>query len=302
MNLERISLEQLRVFAEVVRAGSFLGAAKAIGRTQSAVSYTVATLEQQLGIQLFDRSQYRPKLTPTGEALLGDAHAILERVDRMQARASAIEHGLEAELALAVDVYFPLSRLLDCLNDFRATFPSVTFRLYVEALGAVAERVLAGSAQLGILATLPELPSGLDGFSMPPIRVLAVASPDHPLVKYAGALDRATLQEHVQLVLTDRSALTEGRDYGVISPTTWRLSDLGVKHAMLLASMGWGYMPIHWVEDDLAAGRLVALPLDMQPKGGMQLAMHVATRIGQPVGPALRWWIERLRRAEVPLA
>lgn len=57
MNLERISLEQLRVFAEVVRAGSFLAAAKAIGRTQSAVSYTIATLEQQLGITLFDRSQ-----------------------------------------------------------------------------------------------------------------------------------------------------------------------------------------------------------------------------------------------------
>ncbi|MDR3427319.1 MULTISPECIES: LysR family transcriptional regulator [Silvimonas] len=296
MNLERISLEQLRVFAEVVRAGSFLAAARSIGRTQSAVSYTIATLEQQLGILLFDRSGYRPKLTSTGEALLRDAHAILERVDRLQARASAIEHGLEAELALAVDVYYPLQQLLGCLNDFRAAFPSVTFKLYVEALGAVAERVLSGSAQLGILATMPELPDGLDGFSLAPIRVIAVASPDHPLVKYAGALDRATLQEHVQLVLTDRSALTEGKDYGVISPTTWRLSDLGVKHAMLLAAMGWGYMPTHWVADDLAAGRLVTLPLPMHPQEGMQLAMHVASRIGQPVGPALRWWIDRLRQ------
>ena len=302
MNLERISLEQLRVFAAVARLGSFLAASRQIGRTQSAVSYTIAMLETQLGVQLFDRSHYRAALTPTGQTLLQDAQAVLERLDQLQARAQAISNGMEAELALAVDVYYPLPALLAALSDFSAAFPSVAFKLYVEALGAVAERVLAGSAQLGILATLPELPPGLEGYALPPVKVLAVAAPSHALAHHSGTLDRASLIDQTQLVLTDRSALTAGKDYAVLSASTWRLSDLSVKHTMLLAGMGWGFMPLHWVQADLHAGRLVALPLAMQPEGGMPLAMHVAWRTEQAMGPAWQWWRERLRGSlDMPL-
>ncbi len=120
-------------------------------------------------------------------------------------------------MGLAVDVYYPLPRLLAALADFRTEFPSVAFRLYVEALGAVAERVLAGSAQLGILATLPELPAGLEGYALPPVKVVAVAAPTHPLALQAGPIERAALRPHTQLVLTDRSALTAGKDYAVLS-------------------------------------------------------------------------------------
>ena len=67
------------------------------------------------------------------------------------------------------------------------------------------------------------------------------------------------LREQVQLVLTDRTALTEGQDFGVLALRTWRLGDLGAKHALLLAGLGWGNMPEEMVEDDLAAGRLVRL-------------------------------------------
>lgn len=299
MNLERISLEQLRVFTAVAQSGSFLAASRQVGRTQSAVSYTMATLESQLGVQLFDRSHYRATLTPTGQTLLNDARGVLQQVDQLQARAHAISHGLEAELALAVDVYYPLPMLLAALADFKAEFPSVAFRLYVEALGAVAERILAGSAQLGILATLPELPAGLEGYALPPVKVVAVAAPRHPLAQQAGPIERAALRPHTQLVLTDRSALTAGKDYAVLSDATWRLSDLGVKHTMLQAGMGWGFMPLHSIAADLAGGQLVSLPLALVPEGGMPLAMHVAWRAGQSIGPAWQWWKERLNQ---PLA
>jgi DNA-binding transcriptional LysR family regulator len=58
-------------------------------------------------------------------------------------------------------------------------------------------------------------------------------------------------RNHTQLVLTDPSSLTEGQDFGVVGTKSWRLADLGAKHALLLAGVGWGNMPEPMVRDDL---------------------------------------------------
>jgi hypothetical protein len=67
-----------------------------------------------------------------------------------------------------------------------------------------------------------------------------VAAPGHPLAKIKGTVSRVALSKHVQLVLTDRSLLTAGREFGVMSPLAWRLADLGARHAFLRAGPGWG--------------------------------------------------------------
>jgi hypothetical protein len=74
------------------------------------------------------------------------------------------------------------------------------------------------------------------------------------------------LQQHVQLVLTDRTDLSQGREFGVISEQTWRLADLGAKHAFLRGGLGWGHMPMPMVEVDLARGTLVEIVLQDAPR------------------------------------
>jgi DNA-binding transcriptional LysR family regulator len=96
----------------------------------------------------------------------------------------------------------------------------------------------------------------------------------------------------VQLVLTDRSTLTEGQDFGVLALRTWRLGDLGAKHALLLAGLGWGNMPTEMVADDLAAGRLVRLSLAEAPEHRYPIGL--IHRTDSPPGPAGAWLAERL--------
>jgi DNA-binding transcriptional LysR family regulator len=100
----------------------------------------------------------------------------------------------------------------------------------------------------------------------------------------------------VQLVLTDRTSLSEGREFGVMSPSTWRLADLFAKHAFLLKGLGWGGMPLHLVQDDIASGRLVALDIEDIPGEGLVLPMSAVYPASAPPGPAGRWLIERLKR------
>ncbi len=102
---------------------------------------------------------------------------------------------------------------------------------------------------------------------------------------------------HVQLVLTDRSSLTQGKDLRVMSPKTWRLSDLGAKHAFLRAGLGWGGMPLHLVEADLANGTLVPLTL-AESDAATSISMSAIYRTDTPPGPAGRWLIDRLKQSE----
>src|SRR4029453_1213512 len=89
-----------------------------------------------------------------------------------------------------------------------------------------------------------------------------VVSPSHPLAKRRGVVPLSATTKQVQLVLSDRTTLTQGRDFGVFSPLTWRLADLGAKLAFLKAGLGWGHMPLHMVQADLDNRALVKIRVE----------------------------------------
>ena len=125
--------------------------------------------------------------------------------------------------------------------------------------------------------------------------LIHVTSPDHPLAKYRRPIPSSELTRHVQLVLTDRSTMSKGQELGVLSARTWRLADLGAKHAFLRAGLGWGGMPAELVESDLSRGTLVKIVAEDAPKGFV-VAMRAVYRTDAPPGIAGRWFIDRLKR------
>lgn len=286
------SLDQLHAFLAVVDEGSFAGAARKMNRAVSAISYAIANLEAQLGLALFDREGSRkPVLTDAGQAVLADARLIAADLQALRARALGLHSGLEAEVSLALDVMIPLDRVAGLLRKFQETYPTVTLRLHVEALGGVAALLLDGRAHLGIsgpaIAEHPDLERADAGALL----LVPVASPDHPLAR-AGKLAPGAVREHLQLVLTDRSNLTEGRDFTVASPRTWRLADLGAKHELLREGIGWGNMPSGMIEDDLAQGRLIRLQMPDDIGGPYRLS--ALWRRDNPPGPAANWLLASL--------
>jgi DNA-binding transcriptional LysR family regulator len=286
------TLDQLHVLTTVAEAGSFSAAARRLHRAQSVISYTIANLEAQLGVALFARDGRRPVLTEAGRALLTDARRVGRLVDEMRARAAALRRGLEAELGLAVDVMFPTARLVAALEAFAHAYPTVGLRLRIEALGGVAELVLGRTCQLGVSGWMGVVPDTLERRAIGEVRLIPVAAPTHPTARAPAPIDGAVLREHVQLVLTDRTALTEGQDFGVLALRTWRLGDLGAKHALLLAGLGWGNMPEEMVEADLATGRLVRLQVAEAPEHHYPIGL--IHRTDTPPGPAGAWLAERL--------
>jgi DNA-binding transcriptional LysR family regulator len=259
------------------------------------VSQSLANLEAQLGLPLFTRAGRYPVLTEAGEILLADARAVTGGLAALKARARGMASGVEPELAVAIDVMFPMSVLTCAAARFGETFPMTPLRIYVEVLGGVAQAVLEGQCSLGVVGSLPLMTSTLVTERLLGVEIVFVAAPNHPLAQIRNNITECDLSQHVQLVLTDRSDLSKGQEFSVFSSRNWRLADLGAKHEFLRAGLGWGGMPLELVQRDLDSGALVELRLLDRP-ARIPMMMSAAYRADAPPGPAGRWFIEQLRR------
>lgn len=285
------TFDQLRIFLTIVDTGSFAGAGRKLNRAVSVISYGIANLEAQLGLTLFDREgTKKPQLTVAGRALLAEVRSISHGIDGLRAKVKGLLDGLEAEVNLAVDVMLPAERLGKVLRAFAKEFPTVQLRLHVEALGAITAMVLDRGAAIGLSGPLSAGVEGIESISAGSVPMVPVAAPDHPLGRME-AIPPGAGRDYTQLVLTDRSRFTEGQDFSVSSPKTWRLADLGAKHALLREGIGWGNMPLPMIEPDLVAGTLVRLVMPDHPGGTYRFSG--IWRRDTPPGPAASWLLEQ---------
>lgn len=292
MKLGEPSLDQLRLFLAVAEHGSFGGAAKSMGRAVSAVSYGIAQMEAQLGLTLFDREgSRRPVLTAAGEGLLVEARAIADGVDALLAKARSLHAGQEPSLTLVVDVMMPGDVTAHVLGEFRRFFPTCALTLRIEGLGAVGACLIEGAADLAIGGPVIGDEPMLERQAVGEVDLIPVAAPSHPLARAGVAPGES--RRHLQLVLTDRSRRTEGREFSVLSPLTWRLGDLGAKHSLLREGLGWGNMPRGMVAGDLASGALVEL--DLPEKPGAHYGLNAMWRRDTRLGPAASWLVDAFK-------
>lgn len=292
MKLGEPTLDQLRIFIAVAEHGSFGQAAKAQGRAISAVSYGIAQLEAQLGLSLLDREgSRRPVLTAAGAGLLAEARSVADGIDALLAKARSLHAGQEPSLTLVVDVMVPGEVTAHVLGEFRRMFPTCALTLRIEALGAVTACLIGSGADLGISGPVPGDHPALERQAVGEIDLIPVAAPGHPLAR--PGIAPGTSRRHLQLVLTDRSPLTEGLEFSVLSPLTWRLGDLSAKHSLLKEGLGWGNMPRAMVADDLANGTLVEL--DLPEKPGAHYRLSALWRRDSRLGPAASWLVDAFR-------
>lgn len=289
-----LTLDQLRVLITIADVGSFSAAGRQLHRVQSAISQTVAALEESQGVVLFDRSGHRPRLTDVGRVLVDQARRVLATATKFESMAASTRTGLEPELTLAIDPLVPTAPLIDSLRALNVAFPDLVVTFSTEGLGGSLRRLRGGTASVAICLLLPGVPDDIVAFPLMRVRLQAVASPDHPLAALGRPAEADDLAPHVQLVLSD--PVDPGSpDYGLAGERRWRFIDLGRRLDFLLAGFGWCRMPIHLIEPALAAGRLVPIAIadDSTPPAG--LTIHAAHRRDSAPGKAGRWLLDDLR-------
>lgn len=295
--MDGLTLDQMAVFVAVAEAGSFSGAARKLKRAQSAITYTVQNLELQTGAELFDRSSYRPTLTPAGRALLPRASRVLDGLSDYRRQARSMLAGVEARITLALDLVTPATLLTKALSAFNAEFPMVEVTLLAQPMEANLAALYDGVADLGLIVDvpMPGLLEGLQRIVCGKLDSVLVAAPNHPLSLLPEPIRQENLRDHTQLLLSS-GLVSNVKDWGAHAVNRWRVNDLSLRRALLMSGVGWSSMPLHLVADDLSSGRLVALKLDKasfaeMPRSFPISVAHLRTKV---LGPAGRWLLNSL--------
>ena len=291
--IDPLTLDQMRVLVAVAETGSFSAASRKLGRVQSAISQAVRAMETTLGVALFDRSTKTPTLTEAGAAIVRDARAIVDSARALRARAQSIAEDVEPELTLAIDATFPMPLLMASLRALRGAFPKLPATVFTEALGGAEETLLSGAARMAIFPLVAGPTPDISAEFLTTIALVPVVASDHPLARTAEPIGRETLERHVQLVLTGRTAFAQNLRGGIVSHHLWRFADLTTRLEFLLGGFGWCNMPHHMVEDHVAAGRLKRLVLADEPAPMFRL--YVASERGRELGRAGKWLVADLR-------
>lgn len=290
----KLSLDQLRVLVAIVDTGSFSAAGRKLNRAQSAISQTIATLEEAQEVVLFDRSGHRPVVTDVGRVLVDQARLVLMSADRFEAMAEGTRAGLEAELALAIDPLVPSAPLIESLRNLSDAFPHLPVTFSTEGLGGSLRRLRSGSASLAVCLLLPTIPNDITAYPLLSVAMRPVVAPSHPLASLSRAATQSDLEGYVQLVLSD-PVEPYGDNYGLSSARLWRFVDLSRRLDFLYAGFGWCRMPDHLVAEPLADNRLVHLPIENDRAPGDALTIYAAHRRDRVLGPAGRWLLDALR-------
>ncbi|MFV0453497.1 MAG: LysR family transcriptional regulator [Pseudomonas sp.] len=290
MKVPRVTLDQWRTLQAVVDHGSFAQAAEMLHRSQSSVSYTVARMQEQLGIPLLRIEGRKAVLTDAGEMLLRRSRQLVTQASQLEELAHHMEQGWEAEVRLVVDAAYPNARLIRALTEFMPKSRGCRVRLREEVLSGVEEILKDGTADLAISAL--DI-TGYLGAELGTVGFIAVAHADHPLHQLQRKLSVQDLQSQMQVVVRD-SGQRQPRDAGWLgAEQRWTVGSLATSVAFVSSGLGFAWLPQHMIERELAEGILKPLPLIQGSIRRPQFYLY--THPDKPLGPATRILIELIK-------
>ncbi|MBO9436408.1 LysR family transcriptional regulator [Ruegeria sp. R13_0] len=261
-----MTLDQLIALDAIVATGTFRAAAERLNKAQSAVSHQIRKLEDELGFALLSRDAYRPSLTSEGEVFYRETTRVLEQVRGLKSVAAGLRSEQEPTVSIAITATMALAPVLDLLGTIKRSYPGTNIHVASEMMGGPLARLMEGSADM-ILAGLQDVPiDDVETLPFGAITIRPVASAEFPAAQKSGVRSRREMQTYTQVIVSG----TGGRDFDqsrdVLSGSQrWTVSDFEAKKSIIKAGLGWGGIPEHMMEDELASGALVPLNVDGFP-------------------------------------
>lgn len=254
-----MTFDQVLVFHKIVQSGSFKSAAAELHRTQPAISLSIKKLEEELEVDLFDRSSYRPALTAHGRAFFDRSQKVLLDMADLEHLSQSFRNQEEPEISVVVDAISPLPKLLHLFRRFSDRFTNTKVNLDFEILNEAERRVLQRESQIGITHFISESNS-LEVVPITSVKMIPVMSRE--LFKEKKVKTQSDLLAIDQVVVSGKSGLI-GTSFGLLDQgKKWRISDSNLKREIILGSLGWGHLVEHSISREIQEKKLVVLDFD----------------------------------------
>jgi DNA-binding transcriptional LysR family regulator len=288
----KLTLDALTVLDAIERKGSFAGAAEALFRVPSTVTYTVQKLEQDLGFAIFKRVGRRSVLTPAGQVLLEQGRQLLAAAKNVVASAHQVNSGWEAELNIAIDTVWDMQKFYPLLAEFQQLKSGVQVNISEEVMGGTLEAIIERRADITLGGPPPVSPvQGIKFESIISAQWLFVVAKDHPLTTAPQPLTEQDTQPYVSIVIRDSATQSPIRPHRSLGERPMlRVASMEQKIQAQLQGLGVGFLPRHRIQHLLECGELVVLPIEKEAPVTQQYCAWRSTNTGR----ATQWFVDRI--------
>lgn len=285
-----MDLDQLRVFLEIVRLGSFSRAAESCFRSQPAVSAQIRQLEEEMGVRLFDRVSSRVALTAAGRRFADYARQILELRRRALEDLGEMASVPRGELVIGAGEAACLYILPAVFAEFKRLYPAVQVNVFRNNGATVVQRVLENALDFGV-AQLPVQDRRLVRATIHRDEIGLLVPPGHPLASAAEAAPEDLVPYPLLLPRLGRTRsrldefLQKVQDNITVS---MELESSEMLKRFVLAGLGISFLARAYARAELSAGKLKMIPL----RGGMAMQLGLVYRKDKPLSRASLAFIE----------
>lgn len=250
----RTTLEQWAVLRAIVKTGGFAQAAHALNKSQSAVSYAVARLQENLQVELLQLRGRKAVLTTAGAGLLAEAAPLIDAFMGLESRARSTARDEALQIRMVVDAMFPKARLFAALKTFAVRYPHITVS-YRETVRLHYEEVVSGG-DFDIAIVIAE--TGAPAWPIADVKLLAVAAPDHPLTRVSPPISSVIVNSYPRAEI--RSAGLS-KKLPEVQGRPWLTNSIEAVIGAVRSGLCHALLPLHLIESDLEAGAMVPLEI-----------------------------------------
>lgn len=285
--MSKVSIEQWRVLQAVVDEGSFAKAASKLHKSQSSISYTVAKLQDMLGLKLLQMEGRRSILTEQGIRILNLSRQITRAADNVETAAHLFNSDCEKSLRIAVDEIFPMPGLMAILHQFGLENQQTRILVSQGVLSGPGEMLTNGEAELGVVSKIPE---GYLGNKIMDIDFVPYAHQDSPL--HCKLVTTEDLSNERYIIRQD-SGLKNKRNEGWLgSEFSWSVSSIEMKIQCVAHGIGFAWLPRHVME----SRDLPVKPLTLQQDDTRTYPLYLVHHNPDKIGPAAKQLIHLFQR------
>ncbi|KTD69864.1 LysR family transporter transcriptional regulator [Legionella santicrucis] len=291
--MTKVTLQQWRVLQTVIDEGSFAKAAIKLHKSQSNISYTIAKLQEMLGVQLLQIEGRKAVLTEQGAEILKLSRQLLRSAKNLENAALNLKSIYEKSLRIAIDEIFPSTILLAVLQQFSQENKYTKLIINHGLLSGPSDQLINGEAELAIISKIPE---GYTGHKLLDIDFIPYAHKDSPLHKTTVILE--DLYEERYIIAQD-SGLKQKRNEGWLgSEFHWKVSTLEMKIQCVAHGIGFGWLPQQIVE----ARNLPILPLNMAENNIRTYPVYLVHHQPHKIGPSAKRLIDLFKEHTTPVS
>ncbi len=288
-----LSIDEALILDTLAHEGSIAKTATALGKGASSVIYTMASIEEKMGLPIFDRSGYRTRLLAAGDRLRAACQKLIEASLELEGLCQTIESGFEPDLHFVVEGIVPIEALLGPLSRLSAKGAPTRLHLDTLYLSEVEARFREIRADFMVSLLEPLDDRGLEYLDLETIWVHLVAHRDHPLSQGKRSRSLHELRAHSLLTVKGSDPRLRTPTRSLEGGSTLRFNDFSVKKAAIMRGLGFGWLPEYLIRRELASSTLKLVKWKGESRYAYKPRLYY--RGGNSLGRSGRKFLELLR-------